>query len=429
MGFEALGGFGVQHNTNSALKTLTTSELQKQTNINFTPIGLNKEDPEKLFSFMLISMMRGALIFGGFYPPDPKKNDGIPAGGHALLATGLTMNDPNANGTFDPGESPVLTFIDPINPATQYTPNRGNFIADLDAFNKVEPVSGKANFIKAPITINTTNPNYLFAPADSSFNILSIDYNQGSVAAVNNRLPVGHPDRFQPPGSLTVVGGDTSNGRVSNQLGSNPTQMNIALAMSLHTKDLPFGLDNTVSTNPANTPSLYNLSSLIGTYDTVTGYLYTNESSHYSNSLSFYSVLDATGLIEDPISGNRLNPGDHGYLAAAKALADEFDARITSNSSQTSVTTKVINFERQSADIAQLDQFTLDLNGLRGGFLAPMVTTSAGYTWVPFAEANSDGQQHFKNAGIGGWRVEDAFNLGDRDFNDIHTQLIITNVT
>ena len=61
--------------------------------------------------------------------------------------------------------------------------------------------------------------------------------------------------------------------------------------------------------------------------------------------------------------------------------------------------------------------------------MAPIVTTSAGNTWVPFAQANSDGQQHFLSTGIAGWRMEDIANLGDGDFNDLHAQLIITELT
>jgi len=198
--------------------------------------------------------------------------------------------------------------------------------------------------------------------------------------------------------------------------------MSIALAMSLHTNPLPFGLDATVSTNDANTPALYNLTSLIESienYDTITGYLYTNESSFYDNNLLFYSVIDASGQIKDPVSGDFLTPADSGYMAAAKAIANENIA--------------VINHERVSRNDGQLESLTLNLNGLRerdrGEFLAPLVMTSNGETWVPFAQANSDGQQHFLNTGILGWRVEDTYNLGDRDFNDLHVQLIITNLT
>lgn len=43
-----------------------------------------------------------------------------------------------------------------------------------------------------------------------------------------------------------------------------------------------------------------------------------------------------------------------------------------------------------------------------------------------FAKANSDGRQHFLSTGIAAWRMEDPFGLGDGDFNDLHAQLIIT---
>lgn len=101
---------------------------------------------------------------------------------------------------------------------------------------------------------------------------------------------------------------------------------------------------------------------MIGKYDAVSGFIYTNESSDHSNSLTFYSVLDPTGLVEDPISGKRLKPGGPGYLMAAIALADDFVSVTTSNSNQISFDTKTINFQRQSSNLSKLDQFTVDLN-------------------------------------------------------------------
>jgi len=411
MGLALLGGFGVQSTEPIGGELRTTLSLEDplfKNDVNCTSIGLSKEDPEKLFSFMMVSLLRGALVFGVIYNQPY-------AAGHSLLATGLTLNDGNSNGTFDIGESASLTFLDPLNPATQYTPELGSPIQTLAQFNAIAP-GGAANFITAPITINTSNPGYAFLPENSPFNLLSITYDQAAIG-------VPFPEQYIPPeGGLptplpfAIFGGDTSNGRTSQNSGGNITQANIALAMSLHTKRLPFGLDASVSTNPANTPALYNLTSLIGTYDTITGYLYTNESSAFKNDLSFYTVIDASGLIEDPISGVPLHPGDSGYMAAARVLADELAA-------------SVMTFTRRSDDISQLDQFTLHLNGLSGGFVAPLVTTSAGNTWVPFAQANSDSQQHFLNVGIAGWRMEDMANLGDGDFNDLHIQLIITELT
>lgn len=408
IGYTPLAGFGVR-NTQNGKTTPALSDPPFQDQITVTSIGFGKQDPEKLFSFMMISLLRGALVFGGFYPPNPDK-PGMPGGGHALLATGLTLNDRNANGNFDSGESATLTFLDPLNPATDYSPALGSTIETLSAFNSIAPVSGKANFITAPISINTENPGYDFAAQGTPFNLLSIDYDQGSLA-INNNLP-----DFVPPGPLIVTGGDTSNGRVRDQLGSNPTQMNVATAMSLHAKRLPFNLDNTISSNPANTPALVNLKSLLGQADTISGFYYTNEESAFDNHIRFYSVIDASGVIKDPISGDLLSPSDDNYIAVAKSLSDQLAA-------------SMMTFDRASDNQAQLHQFSLELNGLKGSYLAPIVTTSEQYTWVPFSQANNDGEQHFITTGIGGWRMEDLNGLGDRDYNDLHAQLIITDVS
>lgn len=148
----------------------------------------------------------------------------------------------------------------------------------------------------------------------------------------------------------------------------------------------------------------------------MTGYLYTNESSAYNNDLSFFSTLDAAGTIEDPISGQILRPGDSGYLASAQRIAD-------------ALSDSAMVLSRQSTNTPQLLEFSLDLEALDGSFLAPLVRTSANHVWVPFEPANRDGRQHFLNTGIAGWRTEDMINLGDRDFNDLHVQLVITDLT
>jgi hypothetical protein len=430
IGYAPLGGFGVESTQpigDIPRKTPPLDAQIFQEKVKFTQIDNEEEDPRKMFSFMMISLMRGALIFGGFYNQEKP-------GGHALLATGFKIDDRNSDGKFDTGES-ELTVIDPLNPATEYSPTINDktnpvFVQTQEQFNNAIKPGNTPKFLKGAITISTEPPPYL---SDiNPFNMLAFEYYQESIG-------INTPNYLPPEGGLPeplpigFFGGDSSNGITSQETSQDPKafnqKMNIALAMSIHTKPLPYGLDATVSTNSANTPALYNLSSLIDRYDTITGYLYTNESSDYANNLLFYSALDESGLIEDPLSGNRLTPADTGYIAAAKALADELYGSTKSNSIQSIENIKqTIEFdkERVSRDFAQLEGFTLNLNGLRGAFLAPLVTTSNGETWVPFAEATIDGQQHFMNTGILGWRVEDTYKLGDRDFNDLHTQLIIT---
>jgi hypothetical protein len=67
----------------------------------------------------------------------------------------------------------------------------------------------------------------------------------------------------------------------------------------------------------------------------------------------------------------------------------------------------------------------VNISQLKTGYLAPVVITSEGNIFTPFARANSDQMQHFVARGSLSWGMEDLLGLGDKDFNDLHVSILI----
>ena len=148
---------------------------------------------------------------------------------------------------------------------------------------------------------------------------------------------------------------------------------------------------------------------------------YFNEESQFSNNLGFYQVLDIQGTIQDPISGQKLKPGDFGYRDMAWELSKTFSAS-DSNADQNALAKRV------SEDHSQMGSFSFQLTAQNNrALLAPIVQTSQGNLFTSFADANADGFNHFVSRGDMAFGFEDLFGLGDKDFNDL--QVMMTPLT
>lgn len=111
----------------------------------------------------------------------------------------------------------------------------------------------------------------------------------------------------------------------------------------------------------------------------------------YRNEGGFYAVDNPYGVVVDPLTGNRIAPGEAGYADAAL---------------QQSVAT----FDR--------GRKTLTLEG--GLYYVPYLLANGNPEdfYTPFTAANADSLDHVKFSSSGSYRFEDLLNLGDRDFND-----------
>ena len=124
------------------------------------------------------------------------------------------------------------------------------------------------------------------------------------------------------------------------------------------------------------------------------------EASYYSQ-VSFYRVLNASGAVADPVTGEPILPDQAGYEAAARASqVSNLSTLFTNNNSTTSRT------------ITVSDSF----------MLAPFADVETGttrHTFFAFNEANADGVQHFQVLGDNVFGFEDLYGGGDRDFDDL----------
>ena len=134
----------------------------------------------------------------------------------------------------------------------------------------------------------------------------------------------------------------------------------------------------------------------------------------FDNSAYLYRVDDASGAIEDPLTGNKLDPTtalspeqQQRYLELAtgdRLIADtQFE---TSNFTTSEVSTTVAG----------------------GGYYAPLLVSDGTLTEIdgdfervvtPYMEVNLDGADHIRSLGDGVYGFEDQIGGGDRDYNDM----------
>jgi len=123
----------------------------------------------------------------------------------------------------------------------------------------------------------------------------------------------------------------------------------------------------------------------------------------YDSVVGFYRVLDATGRVEDPLTGKPLQPGDTGYKEAALHQNNLF-----SPLGGLAVANRILSSRELS--------FTAD------SILAPFAVVKSGRvsnTYFAFDRANPDGIQHFQMLGDNTFGLEDLYGGGDRDFDDL----------
>ena len=374
-------GFDLQNTIDR--KTITTP-TQKEYESNFNPLT---NDPEKrgagVLDLLMQGLLRGPMVFAMYYTGAP--------GGHAVAASSIKIDDKNADGWIDKGEGEIF-FVDPLNPSEGYDWGVG---VDRE-FNNIQG-TGSIRLISGDIW------------QDDKDGFLKLSYGQTSVGLLAD-------------GSINIKPGDSSN----NTTISKVEGADITLAMALNTSGLAPDFDKKAGALSTTTPGLVDFSFLLNDPETkdktLNGYAYSNEESAFSNDFLYYEILDAKGTITtiDPITGQKLTitPGDDGYISTAWTLAEQ----------QSSGLGPISLEDRTSTDKEILTAFSVDLSQLTTGYLAPIAMTSDGNIFTPFAQANSDMEQHFKYRGPLSWGLEDQLGLGDKDHNDLHVIVLIKSI-
>jgi hypothetical protein len=136
----------------------------------------------------------------------------------------------------------------------------------------------------------------------------------------------------------------------------------------------------------------------------VAGVLELAREAAYNSQVSFYRVLNASGAVTDPVTGEPILPtleNRETYEAAARAnQVSDLSGLSAFNNSTT------------SRSVTVSDSF----------MLAPLADVEAGttrHTFFAFNEVNADGVQHFQVLGDNVFGFEDLYGGGDRDFDDL----------
>ena len=345
------------------------------------------------FQSLISASAKGPVIFMDYYANI--------RGGHALTGVSLEINDKNNNMIIDKGEA-YAYVIDPLDPASNYSPE---------------------TFITSGLTTEEANDlwNRTIKPASGSTpNLKKVEIYQDF-------------SRITSSTDKTVQGGLTFNydqtmveiSKLENQVyepkqsPSNFSEGTLYHFIGLHRSSLPDDISDIISDKITDNQIIYDLSDeLINNQVEGTFFVYLDESSASENDLSFYQLADTSGSIIDPVTGERLKPGNANYLSTALELSKQFDAS-DANSDDDDLA------DRLSADNAQIGNFSFKLNSVNETALfAPIVTTSDGNIWTTFSSANLDGKNHFQSVGGLSFQLEDQFDLGDADYNDL--QVILT---
>ncbi len=343
---------------------------------------------DQIFTKLIAAFAKGPVVLFDEYDSGE--------GGHAVTAAELKFNDANNNMRLDKGEA-FVTIIDPLNPVKNenYVPK----ILDVSGLTTEEKLQSWNETIQAgpnaqpllkevEIYQGTQNPE--------NSGLLKFNYKQSVIS---------EPPLEASGFSVEITPEKVVQGKFKGFLG-------------LYQSSLQDNINELIAPSNEN-EVVFDFSGFIEN-GKVSGELfsYFNEGSSLNNNLSFYQLADSSGTVIDPVSGDKLSPGDNGYTEAAQKQAKIFEASDTSNSNAD------LN-GRVSADQTQMGSFSFSLDSVGGKALfAPIVNTSAGDVWTTFGEANRDGKDHFKWMGGLSFQMEDQFGLGDRDFNDL--QVVLT---
>ena len=137
-------------------------------------------------------------------------------------------------------------------------------------------------------------------------------------------------------------------------------------------------------------------------------YVFVSWEAAFPSEVSFYRVLDTNGAVHDPISGQILQPGDHGYQAAAVHQANIVTGLddLTTENGITSTNKAVIQEQSLLAPVLRLKASRLNSQ----------------IDYFAFADANPNGTSHVRMLGSNLIGFEGLDN-NNPDFNDLIVSL------
>ena len=299
----------------------------------------------------------------------------------------------------------------------------GVFVVDNDTgeINGIAP--GAAGYLKAAINsarsiFSTLGGNFFessskreIALAQNTYGFFEVQ--DGSIADVKQQLANGQTPTnvlFSTPGlngviPIQLTDNDTSTFNFSYNLSVNKDE----LVLKVTSLD---GISSSVIGAKSQGLAEGRTIDLTGLTGTLKADIETKSSAAYTNNIGFYKVEDSIGTIK-LIDGKTVKPGDPNYAVEAikNALA---------NSSLQAGKTE----SKLGQDIAGgfLYAPVVVAQGSLSDFITTNSTNNGGSSinaYFNYVGANSDGKDHFRLLGDNTFGVEDQYDGGDRDFNDL----------
>ncbi len=244
------------------------------------------------------------------------------------------------------------------------------------------PQLGNGMKFQRDLQLTTGDRVLFFEVIDGTVEDLAQSRANASIASLNSRISI-----LEPNGTATE----------NNLLLNSPTS-GLQLQLTLQTTET--GLSGFLARQQSQAPLL----DLTGLGDmTVEGTLEVAREASYNSTVGFYRVLDVSGAVEDPLTGNKLRPGDDGYQEAALRKENLFSAL-------------------GGLTVGDLSLSSRALSISPGWILAPYAVVDSGQelnTYFAYNDANQDLVQHFQMLGDNTWGLEDLYGGGDRDFDDL----------
>ncbi len=271
-----------------------------------------------------------------------------------------------------------------------------------------------------------------------------------SATVLFSTLPAGEFDSLMPRRTLSVAGGQflqlatVKGGSLSDLLSGEGGELSFAIAnanrnsrsavtsQSSSTEGgvilnlrLPGGGNNDLSIeisqgNEAFVPlsigaqrqglnaesEIIDLTGLAGS--TVTASIEVFREAAFNNTVGFYTIEDADGTVEDPLTGNLLKPSDTGYQQAA--LANRVNLSLIGENGQTTQYSAQLETGQLLSTFIVIDATVDDLLS-DSSFDADSV-------YFNYIGANTDGKDHVRLFGDNIFGYEDLAGGGDMDFDD-----------
>ena len=180
------------------------------------------------------------------------------------------------------------------------------------------------------------------------------------------------------------------------------------LSLNLTKTSTDPGIDELIGNLQYEAPVL-DFASVPKSLGTISGTLEVAREADYNSTIGFYRVIDSSGSVVDPVTGNIISTDNSNYK----------DFALASSNLVTELSNISIADDSKGSTQIEIDEDSI---------IAPYAISN-GETWFAFGAANADGIDHFKSFGTNALGLEDFYGGGDRDYDDFILKFDFNSVT